>query len=127
MGETVCLRTVCRPSIVVKQMSLGDVVLLVESARIDGVVSRCARLEFSIVQKFRKLSAALWGDDKYLYIFFFRTEPLFLPWIEFLDQCGFKESCNPAGKVYSIARLRLSKYGGVEAYVAFLPKSYSTR
>jgi 5-methylcytosine-specific restriction enzyme A len=111
---------------VVKNMARGDAVLLVESARIDGVVPALCEVKAFYPAEFRELSAALWGDEKYPYIFFFRTEPLILPWIEFLDQCGFKENWNPGGRVYSIASSRLADYGGVDGYIAFLRKSYAT-
>jgi 5-methylcytosine-specific restriction protein A len=61
---------------VVKNVSFGDVVLLVESARIDGIVSALCEVRVFYLAKFRKLSATLWADEKYPYIFFFRTEPL---------------------------------------------------
>lgn len=111
---------------VVKDMALGDVVLLVESARIDGVVPALCEVKAFYPAEFPKLSAALWGDEKYPYVFFFRTEPLLLPWIEFLDHCGFKENWNPAGKVFSITPSRLAKHGGAAGYIAFLRKTYST-
>jgi hypothetical protein len=110
---------------VIQNLSEGDCVLLVESARINGNVPALCRVEAFWNQEFRSLSKALWGNDKYPFIFFFRTEQLTLMWIDLLEHMGYKENFDPRGQFYSIADLRLSKFGGAEKYAMYLYINFS--
>src|SRR5215204_5568908 len=66
---------------VIKNLSPGDYVLLVESTSPDGgSVPALCHVKAYWYHALRSLSLALWGDEKYPYIFFFDTEELNLEW-----------------------------------------------
>ena len=58
---------------VIRQLQAGDVVLLVHSATEYGEVPVLCHVQVFWPHELRDLSFALWGNDKYPYIFFFRT------------------------------------------------------
>ena len=85
-----------------------------------GPVPALCQVKLFWPHEFRPLSDALWGDFKYPYIFFFRTEQLTLEWDLFCKDMGFKENYNPAGLFQRVRPDRLAKFGGVEGYVSYL-------
>lgn len=109
---------------VVRDLREGDCVLLVESIRIDGMVPALCPVTLFPRLRLRPLSQALWGDEKYPYIFFFRTERLALPWKDVLRHWGYRENFNPRGQFYKVADVRLAPFGGAEGYVTFLRRTY---
>lgn len=102
---------------VIRNLAVGDVVLLVESTTAGGRVSAFCQVAAFWPQELRPLSLALWGEDKYPYIFFFRTEELALEWSELRSQLGYSERFDPRGNFYAVRPERLEGYGGSEAYV----------
>lgn len=110
---------------VIRNLQEGDYVLLVESARIDGRIPALCNVEAYWNQQFRALSQALWGDERFPYIFFFRTDELNLMWIDFMDHVGFAENFNPRGQFLSVVDSRLDHFDGVEGYVTFLSAHFS--
>jgi hypothetical protein len=102
----------------------GDVVLLVERATSDGLVPALCEVKEFLPKQEPQLSAALWNDDKYRYIFFFDTEELDLTWQEMRDQLGFSLNYNPGGQFMSVRPERLAPLGGAEGYVETLRFRY---
>jgi putative restriction endonuclease len=70
------------------------------------------------------LSADLWSDAKYRYIFFFDTEELNLTWPELREHLGFRPNYNPGGQFMPVAPERLAPLGGAERYVESLRFRY---
>jgi hypothetical protein len=73
----------------------------------------------------RDLSFALWGNQKFPYIFFFRTEELTLSWPELREHLGYAPNFDPRGNFYSVVSQRLDTFGGVEGYVRYLREHHS--
>jgi 5-methylcytosine-specific restriction enzyme A len=67
---------------VIRQLQAGDIVLLVHSATEYGEVPVLCHVQVFWPNELRDLSFALWGNDKYPYIFVFRTVELTLTWPE---------------------------------------------
>jgi hypothetical protein len=110
---------------VIRQLAAGDIVLLVHSATEFGEVPVLCHVQVFWPVELRDLSYALWGNDKYPYIFFFRTEKLSLSWPEFREHLGYKHNFDPRGNFYSVASHRLDDFGSVEAYVQGLRHNYA--
>ena len=112
-------------AIVIKNLKIGDAVLLVESVNIKGEIPALAIVKVYHTQEMTSLSQALWGNTKYSYIFFFKTIKLDYYWINLLDEIGYNENFDPRGKFYAIADSRLEKFGGAEAFLEHLIRNYS--
>jgi hypothetical protein len=110
---------------VIRQLQAGDFVLLVHSATEYGEVPVLCRVQVFWPHELRDLSFALWGNDKYPYIFFFHTEHLTLSWPELREHLGYRHNFDPRGNFYSVASHRLDEFGGVEAYVQGLRHNYA--
>jgi hypothetical protein len=110
---------------VIRQLAAGDFVLLVHSATEYGEVPVLCRVQVFWPDELRVLSFALWGNDKYPYIFFFRTEKLTLSWPEFREHLSYRHNFDPRGNFYSVASHRLDNFGGVGAYVEGLRHNYT--
>ena len=110
---------------VIRQLQAGDVVLLVHSATEYGEVPVLCPVQVFWPHELRDLSFALWGNDKYPFIFFFRTVELTLTWPEFREHLGYKHNFDPRGNFYSVASHRLDDFGGVAAYVEGLRHGYA--
>lgn len=108
--------------IVIRNLERGDVVLLVESANIKGEIPVLCDVKVFERYELPDLSYALWGNQKYPYIFFFDTEKLNYMWIEFLEDLKYSENFDPRGKFYKVADDRLSTFGGIEDFVIYLRK-----
>ena len=109
---------------VIQSLKPGDVMLLAASARIDGLVPALCEVRVFEPAQFRELSNILWGDEKYPYLFFFKTERLTLTWPDFLEHLGYSENFNPRGWVYHVSASRLAQYHGPEGYVNLLRTKY---
>ncbi len=104
---------------VIRNLSVGDAVLLVESASpTGGSIPALGIVKTFLRQEYRSLSHALWGNDRYPYIFFFETEPLNMEWIDLVNDLGFDPKFDPRGNFYSVAEERTEKLGGTKRYVA---------
>jgi hypothetical protein len=110
---------------VIRQLATDDFVLLVESATEYGDVPILCHVRAFWPHELRNLSLALWRNDKYPYIFFFRTEKLTLSWPELREHLGYRHNFDPRGNFYSVASNRLDDFGGVEAYVEGLRHNYA--
>jgi hypothetical protein len=103
---------------VIQNLSVGDAVLLVETATVFGgnIPALCFVKTF-IRHELPQLSYALWGNSHFPYIFFFETEPLEFEWNEFISDLGYAPNFDPRGKFYSVADDKLAKLGGVRGYI----------
>ena len=110
---------------VIKNLAAGEVVLLVHSATEYGQVPVLCQVRVFRPDELRDLSFALWGNQKFPYIFFFRTEELTLSWPELREHLGYAPNFDPRGNFYSVAPHRLDDFGGVEAYVQGLRHNYA--
>jgi len=110
---------------VIRNLKEEDYVLLVESSRIDGMIPALCPVKVFWRHELRELSEYLWGDSKFPFIFFFNTIQLDLPWIEFIDNLGYKENFSPRGNFYKISSIRLAKAGGAATYVHNILGRYS--
>lgn len=105
---------------VIRTMTPGDVVLLIESIRLAGSIPALAQVLIFQPVPFPTLSEALWGDERYPYIFFFNTTKITLAWLDFLEHVGYKPRLNPRGQFLVVGDDRWEKYGGAEGYVDWL-------
>lgn len=110
---------------VIRQLEEGDFVLLVESAAEYGQVPVLCHVRAFWSDELRNLSLALWGSDKYPFIFFFRTEQLTLSWSELTEHLDYKPNFDPRGNFYSVKSHRLDDSGGVEGYIKYLRENHS--
>lgn len=106
---------------IIKNLSVGDAVLLVETASVfGGNIPVLGLAKTFIRHEFPQLSYALWGNSHFPYIFFFETEALEFQWSEFTRDLGYAANFDPRGKFYSVADQKLAKLGGVEKYIEHL-------
>jgi hypothetical protein len=106
-------------------MLKGDYVLLVEKAgRWDGDVPVLCEVKGFWTIDLSSLCKAIRGNTKYPFIFFFNTERITLTWPEFRSHLGYAENFNPRGQFAHVRHDRLSKRGGVEAYIPYLRRRY---
>ncbi|WP_157580087.1 hypothetical protein [Rudanella lutea] len=99
-GEANCWGVPSGARSVIRNLKENDVVLLVEKASINGglVPIKCRVLVYHVVELYG-LSEALWGSDKFPYIFFFNTESLNLAWIDFINHINYKENFRVCGQL----------------------------
>ena len=101
-----------------KNLAVGDAVLLVETAtELGGNIPALGQVKTFIRHEFPSLSFSLWGNSHFPYIFFFETEPLEFQWNEFLSDVGYAPNWDPRGRFYSVSDEKLVKLGGAEKYV----------
>ena len=112
-------------SSVIRRLCPGDVVLLVSTIHIPGYVPALAEVRIFESSQFPEVSQALWGDDKYGYVFFFKTERLDLTWLELLDLLDYKENYNPRGTVNSVGVAKLERHGGASGLVEYIRAQHS--
>jgi hypothetical protein len=112
-------------SSVIRNLNVGDAVLLVESTGKDGRVPVLGVVVGFWQDELKGLSKALWGLHKFPYIFFFNTERLSLKWEQMRKHVGYKPKYNPRGKFLSVADVKLDSFGGVERYIEFLRAHYA--
>jgi hypothetical protein len=105
---------------VINNLNVGDAVLLVESTGNDGRVPALCGVVGFWKDELRQLSKALWGNEKFPYIFFFHTEKLKLTWGQMLLHLGYKPNFDPRGKFLSVADSKLDSFGGAARYVEYL-------
>jgi len=125
-GEFNCWGVPSGAKSVIKNLEEGDAVLLVEKASLeDGYVRvlGIVKVYFSIPME--ELSNALWGENRFPYIFFFDTERIQLPWFDFINHLGYKTNFRPSGNFYKVGPDRLENYRPFSKYIDFIRSSYS--
>ena len=94
----------------------GDAVLLVESVSGDGSVpALCPDVRYWN-RAYHQVSEELWGNPRYPYVFYFRTEPLDLTWREMCADLGYRFNWSPRN-FFRIPVERVEPFGGPEGYL----------
>jgi 5-methylcytosine-specific restriction enzyme A len=73
-GSSNCWGVPAGAQSVIRHLSPGDTVLLVESTRGDGAIPALGIVKVYPREELPDLSSALWGDVRFPYVFFFETE-----------------------------------------------------
>jgi HNH endonuclease len=110
---------------VIRNLAAGDTVLLIQSTQMGGRVPALCPVRVFPQQQLRQVSRLLWNDEKYAYVFFFRTELLSLTWDEFRAQVSYQPNFDPRGHFYRLKEERLASYGGSTGYLNFLRKDFA--
>jgi hypothetical protein len=106
---------------VIRRLSEGDIVFLIQSLRFTepGLVCIC-RVDAYQPIKLPELSEHLWQNQKYPYIFFFKTMKTDISWQDFRELIGYTQNFNPRGQFLSISSERLAALHGVDGLLAQL-------
>lgn len=109
---------------VMQRLEVGDTMLLVGSIHwINCTIPAMGEVRVYPKTLLLDLSRELWGETRFPYIFFFKTERLDLTWLQFLEDIGYAQNFNPTGKVYRVTPSRFSKFDGPLGYTAHLRKT----
>lgn len=123
-GKVNCWGVPSGAKAVIKNLQQGDFILLVESASISGGrIPAICKVDFYLPVELWDLSNALWGTDKFPFIFFFKTILIELKWVDFIESIDYKANFRPAGNFYIVKKERFGKYGGEESYINELVKN----
>ena len=107
-------------SIVIRNLCVGDVVLLVETIRLGGHVPALCSVSVFQAQVFPELSRALWTESHFPYIFFFHTERIDLTWEELKEHLGYSERFDPRGQFYRVKEGKPEGFGSPVGFVRWL-------
>lgn len=127
LGDFNCWGVPSGAAFVIKNLSAGDYVLLVESAAFPGFIPVLCNVKVYYNKDFSSLSEALWGASKFPFIFFFDTQQIDFTWHEFIDDMGYSGRYNPRGQFLRVRDVALNKYGDANGYVNYLWKKYGLR
>lgn len=105
---------------IMKRLDVGDIVLLLESR----VFVAAAEVEVFVKEGFNLLARDLWDDERYLWVFFFRTRPILFPWGDFLDHAGYSDNYTARGKFLSVSAERTAAMGGARNYLERIETDY---
>lgn len=105
---------------VIKQLDVGDVMLLVRTTGGDGDIPALCLVRAFWKEPMPALSSALWGSERFPYVFFFNTERISLTWTDFIRDVGYADNFRPSGNVYRVREDRIEDHGGTPGYVAHL-------
>jgi hypothetical protein len=100
----------------IAHLAHGDAVLLVEADTADGRVPALCPDVLYWNRPYHDVSAELWGNPRYPYVFFFRTEPLDLTWHEMRADLRYAPDWVPRN-FFRITPPRLAPFGGPEGYL----------
>lgn len=110
---------------VIKNLKVGDAVLLIETTAGPGYIPVLGIVKAYWNIELRDLSKALWGNHKFPYVFFFETEQIEYTFLEFLDDVGYKPNFRPSGQFYRLSPDRIATLGGAEKFVDQLRKIHA--
>jgi 5-methylcytosine-specific restriction protein A len=110
-------------STVIKKLSAGDAVLLVESIRLAGSVPALCPVGVFCPRPLSKLSTALWGEAHFPYVFFFHTQALNLSWDELKEHLGYAPRFDPRGQFYSVKVGKPAEFPSHATFVDWLLKN----
>ncbi|QJW89366.1 restriction endonuclease [Spirosoma taeanense] len=130
-GEFNCWGVPAGAGSVIRQLEVGDVMLLIRTTGGDGDIPALCRVRAYWREQLAELSHALWGSARFPYIFFFKTESISLTWADLKEHVGYAPNFRPSGNVYRVRHDRLREFGGIEGYMNFItgrnrPTSYSS-
>lgn len=109
---------------VIKNLNVDDIMLLIRTTSGSGDMPALCRVKGFWREHMPELSNFLWDSDHYPYVFFFRTQHIELSWTQFKEDIGYKPNFRPSGNVYRVSKAedKLSRFDGIEGYVAHLTK-----
>ncbi|PAP80839.1 restriction endonuclease [Rubrivirga sp. SAORIC476] len=101
----------------IEHLQVGDVMVLIRTTGGDGDMPAMCPVQAFWKEPMPSLSTALWGSDRFPYVFFCKTEPIELTWTQFKKDVDYAPNFRPSGNVYRVRQDRLRKHGGAESYV----------
>lgn len=113
----------------IRSLSIGDYLLLLESATIGGQFAYGGQVIARPSQECRVLSEYLWGEHKFPLIVFLSGGLTQYRWSKFCEIFGYKSNWNPAGQTYRITDERWQtayfedEDAFIEAFIGFLPSA----
>lgn len=119
-GEFNCWGVPSGASSVIRNLGIGDAMLLIKTTGGSGEIPALGIVEVFQKYQMHELSIALWGETKFPYIFFFNTKPISLTWDTFKEDVGYASNFRPSGNVYRVRSDRFEKFKGVEGYLNHL-------
>lgn len=110
---------------VFEKMEVGDLVLFAPFIGIHGGGIRYLGIVSEICEaRASQASTMLWPDTPYSkvfpWLFFFDAEGGHRDWYDFLEDVGYSERYNPAGRFMPMRQEAFAKWSGVENYLKFL-------
>lgn len=113
---------------VIKNLKVGDVVLLVKSASTLGgdVPVLCEVKAYINYVQLPELSKALWGNDKFPYIFFFNTFQISYDWLNMIEDLSYSHKYNPRGTFCAVSDERFEKWESTHNYVEFIKTNFDS-
>lgn len=113
----------------IKQLTKGDAMLLIRTTAGAGDMPVLCSVKAFWQEAMPELSDALWGNNRFPFVFFFETQFIELTWDKFKQDVGYGSKFFPRGRVFRVSADKLSKLGGAAEYVATLtgsaPQAYS--
>ena len=104
----------------INKLQIGDAVLLMRTISNDGEIPALAIVKAVWKEKMLGLSNALWGSNKFPYIFFFKTKRINLTWTEFKNHVGYSPDYKIPGWFTRIRPERLETFGDGGGYIETL-------
>ena len=123
-GEANCWGVPRGAKRVINSLQTSDLVLFVKSLHIPGEIPAMCIVNVFEKIELPKLSIALWGEDKFPYIFFFKTEKINLTWMEFIEYLNYRHNYDPRGTFCFIAENKLKRWGGSSGFHDYLIKKH---
>lgn len=114
---------------VIRNLTAGDCVLLLETTAEEGPIPALCLVKSFPKMMLPALSQQLWGDAGFPYIFFFATTLLNYNWQQFCADVGYKPNYDPRGHFQKVADSKILGGGwdGVSAFVTYLLNHYPGR
>lgn len=111
---------------VINRLQQGDFVLLAGHMGIfDGYFEALCHIEVYVHYPLPGLSQALWGNEIYPYVFFFRTEPIDLSWAQFKQHLGYKDTYWVAPHFLSVSDEKVQTgFQSMAAYIEYIRGQY---
>jgi hypothetical protein len=111
------------------RMNPGDAAIFVSGispSEGDGDVECVAWIEYVAGEPLHHVSRSIWGSSHFHWLFFFSDRMLLrMPWRRLLEDLGYQSDFNPRGLAWSVADWRVTRVGGVKAYVSGIERTYS--
>jgi 5-methylcytosine-specific restriction enzyme A len=119
-GECNCWGVPGGAASIIKHLSVDDFMLLIRTTGGEGEIPALCAVKAFWKEPMLDLSLALWGSERFPFVFFFNTERITLTWTDLKQDLGYAPNFRPSGHVYRVREERLLSYGGAGGYVARL-------
>jgi hypothetical protein len=124
-GKFNCWGVPSGASKIIRNLRVGDSVLLVKTIRLGGEVSTLCEVKVYCPVELHDLSFELWGEHRFPYVFFFNSITLEMSWEKLKEELGYKENYDPSGKFYPVADGKPHNFKSHQDYVAYIKKTYT--